>query len=77
MGENPYDYGKAYIFHSKDCRKVKILHHDINGFVMYEKWFDDWRFLKPRFMEMRKCHRVSRETLTLFMSSPVQAEMTI
>ena len=77
MGENPYDYDKSYIFYSKDCRKVKILHHDINGFVMYEKWFDDGRFLKPRFMEMRKCHRVNRETLTLFMSSPVQAEMAV
>lgn len=31
MGENPYGYDKAYIFYSKDCRKVKILHHDING----------------------------------------------
>ncbi len=77
MGDDSYDYDKAYIFYSKDCRKVKILHHDINGFVMYEKWFDDGRFMKPRFMEIRRSHRVSRETLTLFMSSPVQAEMAI
>ena len=56
---------------------MKILHYDINGFVMYEKWFDDGRFLKPRFMEMRKSHKISRETLILFMSSPVQTEIAI
>ena len=77
MGEDPYDYDKAYIFYSKDCRKVKILHYDINGFVMYEKWFDDGKFLKPRFMEIRKSHKISRETLILFMSSPVQTEIAI
>lgn len=77
MGEDPYDYGKAYIFYSKDCRKVKILHYDVNGFVMYEKWFDDGRFLKPGFMEMRKSHKISRETLILFMSASVQTEIAI
>ena len=76
-GQYDYDYDKAYIFHSKDCRKVKILHHDINGFVMYEKWFDDRRSLKPRFMEKRKSHKISRETMILFMSSSVQTEMAI
>ena len=49
----------------------------INGFVMYEKWFDDVRFLKPRFMEMRKSYKISRETLILFMSSSVQTEIAI
>ena len=75
MGEDPYDYDN--IFYSKDCRKVKILHYDLNGFVMYEKWFDDGKFLKPKFIEMKKSHKISRETLILFMSSPVQTEMVI
>ena len=44
---------------------------------MYEKWFDDGWFQKPKFMEMRKSHNISRETLILFMSSPVQAEIAI
>ena len=25
-----------------------------NGFVLYEKWFDDGRFLKPEFQEIRR-----------------------
>lgn len=41
MQRDPYEYGEAFIFYSKDLRKVKILHYDINGFAMYEKWFDD------------------------------------
>ena len=33
----PYSYDEAFIFYSKDYRKVKILHYDINGFVLYQK----------------------------------------
>jgi hypothetical protein len=28
MGQNPLDYNQAFIFYSKDYRKVKILHYD-------------------------------------------------
>ena len=27
MGQNPLDYNQAFIFYSKDYRKVKILHY--------------------------------------------------
>ena len=47
MQRDPYTYGDAFIFYSKDLKKVKILHYDINGFVIYAKWFDDGRFLSP------------------------------
>lgn len=33
----PYSYDEVFIFYSKDYRKVKILHYDINGFVLYQK----------------------------------------
>ena len=49
MGHNPKCYDEAFIFYSKDYRKVKILHYDINGYVMYQKWFDSGKFLKPEF----------------------------
>lgn len=39
MGHNPQNYNKAFIFYSKDYRKVKVLHYDINGWVLYSKWF--------------------------------------
>ena len=35
MGHNPKCYDEAFIFYSKDYRKVKILHYDLNGYVMY------------------------------------------
>ena len=41
MEHNPKNYDEAFIFYSKDCHKVKILHDDINGWVMYSKWFTD------------------------------------
>lgn len=77
LERDPYCYDEAFIFYSKDYRKVKILHYDINGFVMYEKWFDDGRFLKPQFQEMAKCHKISRETLILLLSTSVQTQIVI
>ena len=53
MKRNPLCYDEAFIFYSKDYRKVKILHYDLNGYVLYEKWFDEGRFLKPVFEESK------------------------
>ena len=72
MQHDPYSYDEAFIFYSKDYRKVKILHYDINGFVLYRKWFDDDKFLKPLFLEAARCHKISRETLILLLSTSVQ-----
>ena len=48
MGHNPKCYDEAFIFYSKDYRKVKILHYDLNGYVMYQKWFDNGKFRTVR-----------------------------
>ena len=77
MGRDPRCYDEAFIFYSKDYRKVKVLHYDLNGYVMYEKWFDSGRFLKPEFSRMLSCHEVSRETLILLLSTAIQTKMTI
>ena len=77
MQRDPYTYGDAFIFYSKDLKKVKILHYDINGFVIYAKWFDDGRFLSPYFSEARRCHSISRELLMLLLSTSVQTRITI
>lgn len=77
MGMNPREYNNAYIFYSKDCRKVKILHYDINGYVMYEKWFDSGKFLKPAFEECRSSHCITRDTLILLLSTAVQTKIVI
>ena len=76
MKRNPLCY-EAFIFYSKDYKKVKILHYDLNGYVMYEKWFDDGRFLKPTFEESKVSHRISRETLILLLSTAVQYKLVI
>ena len=77
MGRDPRCYDEAFIFYSKDYRKVKVLHYDLNGYVMYEKWFDSGRFPKPEFSRMLSCHEVSRETLILLLSTAIQTKMTI
>ncbi len=77
MGMNPREYNNAYIFYSKDYRKVKILHYDINGYVMYEKWFDSGKFLKPTFEECKLSHHITRETLILLLSTAVQTRLVI
>lgn len=77
MGHDPRNYNEAFIFYSKDCRKVKILHYDINGWVMYSKWFTEGKFLRPEFEECRKSHKISRETLILILSTAVQTKITI
>ena len=68
---------EAFIFYSKDYRKVKILHDDINGWVMYSKWFTDGKFLQPKFEECKKCHEISRQILTLLLSTSVQTRLAI
>ena len=35
---DPHRYDEAFIFYSKRYDIVKILHYDLNGYVMYEKW---------------------------------------
>ena len=77
MGHNPKCYDEAFIFYSKDYRKVKILHYDLNGYVMYQKWFDDGRFLKPEFTKILNCHEISRETLILLLSTAIQTKIAI
>ena len=77
MQHDPYSYDEAFIFYSKDYRKVKILHYDINGFVLYQKWCDDGRFLKPRFLEAARCHKRRRETLILLRATSVQTEIIL
>ena len=62
MEHNPKNYNEAFIFYSKDYRKVKILHYDINGWVMYSKWFTDGKFL---------------QLLTLLLSTSVQTKLAI
>ena len=77
MEHNPKNYDDAFIFYSKDYRKVKILHDDINGWVMYSKWFTDGKFLQPKFEECKKCHEISRQILTLLLSTSVQTKLAI
>lgn len=37
MAHNLQNYNEVFIFYSKDYLKVKILHYDINVWVMYSK----------------------------------------
>ena len=74
---NPLAYDEAFIFYNKKYDTVKILHYDLNGYVIYQKWFDDGKMLKPKFMEAKRCHRMTREQVTLLVSNAVQSKMFI
>jgi len=56
---------------------LTILHYDLNGYVIYQKWFDDGKMLKPKFMEIKSCHLITREQVTLLVSNAVQSKMYI
>ena len=55
----------------------KYFHYDLNGYVIYQKWFDDGKMLKPKFMEIKSCHLITREQVTLLVSNAVQSKMYI
>ena len=57
--------------------EVKILHYDLNGYVLYQKWFDNGKFLKPEFTKMQRSHEISRETLILLLSAAIQTKIAI
>ena len=62
----------------KGCEGLSgILHYDINGYVMYQKWFDNGRFLKPEFHKILSCHEISREILILLLSTAIQTKIAI
>ena len=77
FGHDPRAYDEAFIFYSKRYDTVKILHYDLNGYVVYQKWFDDGKLLKPWFDEIRSCHRITREQVILLVSNSVQSKMYI
>src|SRR5574344_724122 len=77
LQHDPHRYDEAFIFYSKRYDIVKILHYDLNGYVMYEKWFDEGKFLKPKFLEMRRCHKISREQLVILLATAVQTKICI
>mgnify|MGYP000979468559 CR=1 FL=1 len=43
LNRDPLRYDEAFIFYGWHYDIVKILHYDLNGYVMYEKWFDEGR----------------------------------
>ena len=55
----------------------KYFHYDLNRYVIYQKWFDDGKMLKPKFMEIKSCHLITREQVTLLVSNAVQSKMYI
>jgi transposase len=77
LNRDPLRYDEAFIFYGRHYDIVKILHYDLNGYVMYEKWFDEGRFLKPVFMEARRCHWISLEQLILLLATAVQTKLCI
>ena len=77
LKQNPLDFESAYVFYSKDYRKIKILHYDLDGYVIYEKWFDKSKFLKPIFDDTKASCQISREKLILLLTTSIQTKIAI
>ena len=52
----PYSYDEAFIFYSKDYRKVKILYYDINDFVLYQKGKKDMWVVRLFFYQKQEVY---------------------
>ena len=50
------------MFYSKDYRKVKILHYDINSWVLCSVWFKGGKFLKPELEKYKIPQELSKQT---------------
>ena len=37
LDHNPVNYNEAFVFYSKEYKKIRILHYDVNGYVLYVK----------------------------------------
>ena len=77
MGHDPCDSSKAFILYSKDYRTIKIYHKATGGSEIYIRYFDNGRFLKPIFSEMKASHRISRIQLQLLLSGAVVTTIEI
>lgn len=77
MNANPIHGENAFIFYSKDLRMIKILHHDLTGYEMYIKWFEDGKMLKPVFEQIRCRHTITKSQLLLLMTGVVQTTLRI
>ena len=45
--------------------------------MILQKWFDDGKLMKPRFMEMKRFHHITREQAMFLLSNAVQSEIYI
>ena len=50
---------------------------DLNGYMILQKWFDDGKLMKPKFMEMKRFHHITREQAMFLLSNAVQSEIYI
>ena len=66
-----------YWRNNRSHRKVKILHYDINGWILCLKWFTDAKSLKPEFEKCKITHELSKQTLILLMSTLIQIKIKI
>ena len=77
LSEYKRTYGATKIFYNKKYDTVKILHFDLNGYMILQKWFDDGKLMKPKFMEMKRFHHITREQTMFLLSNAVQSEIYI
>lgn len=77
FGKDPRMGSRAFIFFSKDLRKVKILHYSLTGYEIYIKWFDNGKCLRPVFSKIAKTHTITRSQLLLLLTGAVRKDLRI
>lgn len=60
--------GAAYVFFSRDCKQVKILRWDVDGFVLYQKRLSRGKFRVPQIFDVsRGCIQLDWESFYMIM----------
>jgi uncharacterized protein YkuJ len=74
---DPYN-GDVYMFMSKNCTKVKMIHFERHAFYLHEKSFTNgYKFMKIRYVDDRPIYSVDWKDLVAILETPVVREIKL
>ncbi len=68
---DPYN-GDVYIFMSKDCKRIKMIHYENHAYYLHEKTFTDgYRFMRIELQNDVPVYKMDWKNLVAVLESPV------
>lgn len=75
LHRDPFN-GDAYIFMSKDRRKVKLVRYENDGYYLYEKSFrNGFKFMRPVIEDEMTYWKIEWKYLVMLLECPVRVEL--